>query len=198
MRRALLAALTLAALAAGLARAADPAPAADPDDIKLVRLFLKTPTADLPQEAIPHFLAIDPDTLPKSLRERFLGKRLELYSLKQIADNKPKGMIRSPAPECDVVQQAKSQDLAALRLAGYEEITADDERCLMKFTHCTERGLMCEFSLQVVDEHRKKGPTLRHYFLFPNDPMQSVLVTCRPGYTPDNNFFSAMKPSCTE
>lgn len=172
---------------------------ADADDVKLVRLFLKLPTADLPEEAVPHFLEIDPETLPKKLREPYKGKRLELYTLKQMADNKKKGLIRSPDPACEQVQQAKSQDIAALRLAHYEEISVQDELCLEKQTHCTERGMMCEFSLQIVDEKKKKGK-LRHYFLYPGDPLAVLLIPCRPGTKVggNSNFFSAMKPSCTD
>ncbi len=188
--------LLISPLAVGRAAAGDKG-TADPDDVKLVQLFLKTPTSDLPQEAVPHFLEIDPESLPKKLQEPYKGKRLELYTLKQMSDNKrQKGMIRSPSPTCDVVGEAKSQDIRALLMAGYVEIEGDDVACLMKKTHCTEHGLMCEFSLQIV-EQKKKG---RRYFLYGNDPLMIFLAECRPGAEKhgNSNFFSAMKPSCTE
>jgi hypothetical protein len=196
--------VTLLALSAAAFLVAAPVLAADKskadaDEIKLVETFLKLPTDELPDAGVAKFVSIDPDTLPKKLRPRFVAKRLELYTLKQMADNKKRGLLRSPEPSCEMVQNAKSTDMRALRMAGYAEISGDDERCLMKETQCTERGLMCEFSLQIVDEV-VKGEKLRHYFLYPNDPLSTLLIPCRPGSKVggNNEFFSSMKPRCTQ
>ena len=70
-------------------------PAADPDEIKLVEIFIQTPVSELPEVAIPKFLSIDSEALPKKLRKRFTAKRLELHTLKQ--NNGRYGMIAACA-----------------------------------------------------------------------------------------------------
>src|SRR5437762_2883744 len=99
-------AVFLAAWLAG-ACAAETAPAST-EDVKLVEAFLKTPTAELPPAAVDHFVAIEPEALPKKLRQRYKAKRLELYTLRQLAQGKKKGTLRTPEDGCQIPREAKS------------------------------------------------------------------------------------------
>lgn len=193
-------ALILSALLAvpGAVLAADDKPAATPDQIKMVEFFVKAPASDLPAGHIDEFLAIEPDSLPKKLQQPFKAKRLELYTLKQLSAGKKKGVFRMPQADCDIPRDAKSNDLKALGMAGYAEITDDEENCVVKISHCTERDMMCEFTLQIVIETvGKKKQRVRHLLLHQNDPLQAIVAECRAGVGGQTNFFGALKPSCS-
>jgi hypothetical protein len=179
---------------------AGPAPAADADKatLKMVEFFIKAPVSELPPDHIEEFLAVDPDTLPKKLREPYKGKRLELYTLKQLSAGKKKGFFRMPEQDCAIPKDAKSNDIKALKFAGYEEIPEDEKDCVEKITHCNEHQLMCEFTLQIVIETvgKKKKERVRHIFLHQNDPLMAVVAQCRAGVGGQTNFFGTLKPSC--
>ena len=198
--RVLIAAIFLV-LTAGAARAADgDKPEADKATIKMVEFFIKAPMSDLPAGHIDDFLAIDPETLPVKLRDSFKGKRLELYTMKQLAGSKKKGAFRMPDAACDIPKDAKSNDLKALKFAGYDEITDDEENCVMRITHCTEHDMLCEFTLQIVIEtimKKKKPLKLKHLLLHQNDPLMAVVAECRAGVGGQTNFFGTLKPSCS-
>ncbi|MDD5657739.1 MAG: hypothetical protein PHF00_10855 [Elusimicrobia bacterium] len=179
------------------ARAAEPAAKAlDDDTLAMVRAFLKTPTSDLPAEHVPRFLEVDPQALPPKLRRPFRAKRLELYTLKQIADGKRRGSIRMPEADCLVPKDATSAEVGILGMAGYVEITDDDELFLMRQTKCTEHDLMCEFSLRVVLDKENKI-NRRRLFLHVKDPMMGLVGMRRAyGSVRQTNFFGAGFPSC--
>jgi hypothetical protein len=82
--------------------AAASASSLDTDTLAMVKAFLKLPTAQLPPEHIPKFLAVDPAALPKELRQNFLAKRIELFTLKKITDDKKKGGVRMPEADCSI------------------------------------------------------------------------------------------------
>src|SRR5437879_4474794 len=84
------------------------APQSAKDKADMVKYFLKTPVEDLPSNHIDEFLAIDPESLPKKLREKYRGKRLELYTLKRLAASKKKASLRTPEPDCDISKEYKS------------------------------------------------------------------------------------------
>lgn len=172
---------------------------ADPETVKMVEAFVKAPTTDLPPEDIPDFLAVDPETLPKRLKESFAAKKLELYTLKQLAGGQKKGTVRTPDKECAVPKEAKSAKPGTLRMAGYTEITEMDEQCLIQRTQCSERELMCEFSLQILlEKGDPKEPPRRRYFLYPKDPIMSVVAACRnKGAGSQSSFFGIGQPLCS-
>jgi len=180
---------------------AKPAPSpADADTVKMVEFFIKAPVSDLPADHIQDFMAVDPDTLPKKLVEPFKGKRLELYTLKQEAAGKKRGVYRMPEKDCEITKDAKSDDLAALKFAGYQEITDDEEKCVEEHTKCNEHDMLCEFSLQIAVEtivlKNKKKTRIRHLFLHQNDVLMGVVAECREGVGGQTNFFGTMKPTC--
>lgn len=160
---------------------ADEAPAAvDKDTLAMVEAFLKLPTPSLPPDSIPRFLAVEPKALPKKQRTAFMAKRLELYTLRQMAEGKRKGNVRMPEKDCAVSQDAKSGVLRVLLMAGYVEISQDEENYLINETRCTEHSLMCEFSLQIVVETSGgKGAARRRLFLYPSDPAFALLADYR-------------------
>ena len=192
-----------------VARAAEDAPAPAPattateaptaqDKEKLVQYFLDTPTAELSPDLVPEFLSIDADELPKKLRQPFAAKRLELYTLKQLADGKKKGGVRMPEADCAAPKDAKADSVRILKMAGYEEITDDEEHFVMDKTKCTERDLMCEFSLQVaVVKAKKAGGSRKYLFLYPQDPIFALVGQYREqGRLRQTNFFGANAPVC--
>ena len=170
----------------------------DPDTLAMVKAFLKMPTDQLPAEHIPKFLAVDPDSLPVNLRERFLAKKVELYSLKQIADGNKRGSVRMPQEDCAVSKDARSPIVKLLRMAGYLDITEDEEKFVMDHTHCTEHDLMCEFTLQVVAEPvGKKKEVRRKLLLHVRDPLMTLVGQYRDqGREKQTNFFGMMGASC--
>jgi len=167
------------------------------DKVALVQAFLKTPTAELSPELIPVFVAVDPAELPPKLRKPFAAKRLELYTLKQIADGRKKGGVRMPEADCSIPKEAKSGSIGVLKMAGYEEISNEEEKFVEKETKCTERDLMCEFSLQIVMEKTAKSQETRHYyFLHTRDPLFGVVAQYRQGHSGQTHFFGLGAPVC--
>ncbi|MCX5797254.1 MAG: hypothetical protein NTY77_17320 [Elusimicrobia bacterium] len=195
----LLLAVPAAASAGALEEAKAEAPAAK-DTLELVKAFLDTPTEQLPPEFIPEFLAVKAEDLPKKLQDPFLAKRLELYTFKQISEGKKRGIVRMPEASCSVVQEAKTDKGGVLKMAGYEEITEDEEMWLMKQTKCTEHDLMCEFTLQVFVakvKAKKSSYTRKFYFLHPKDPIFALVAQYREmGRIKQTNFFGIGAPMC--
>lgn len=196
--------LLIAALAFGAGDARDgKAKKASPEDVKLVELFLKTSTADLPPEKVEAFLGIAPEGLPQKLRYRYRAKRLELYNLMQLAEGKKKGSFRAPAADCSPVNGSKETDVEVFRkTAGFwAEITEDEEDYLMKRTKCTEQQLMCEFSLQIAyDKNKKSSGRARYLFLHPNDPLNALVVEYRKKIGGNTEFFGTggFGPACSQ
>jgi hypothetical protein len=171
------------------------APKADAETIKTVELFLKTPTESLPPESIEGFMAVDVETLPKALREKTQAKKLELHVLRHIADGKKKGFFRTPGPECARPKEAGSLIVKILRMAGFSEITKREKEYLEQRTTCTERELMCEFTLQVVENKRPGRDPI--YLLHEKDQLMAYLAEFRQGRkSTDTNFFGSLKPTC--
>jgi hypothetical protein len=170
--------------------------AIDADTLAMVQAFLKLPTDQLPAEHVPRFLDVDPEALPAKLKKPFLARRLELYTLKHLAEGRKKGSIRMPEENCIAPKEASSRDIHILKIAGYAEITEDEEKFLMKETKCTEHDLMCEFSLQVILDKENKIDK-RRLFLHVKDPMSALVGMYRQyGRTRQTNFFGAGFPTC--
>lgn len=187
----------LLALWLGLA----PAHAAEPvdaDTLALVKTFIKTPTDQLPVEHIGRFLAVDPHALPAKLQRPFVAKRVELYTLKQLADGKKRGNIRMPEEHCSIPKDSQTTSIGILQLAGYAEIFDDEEQFVMEKTQCTEHDLMCEFTLQVIlVAGKKKTETQRRLFMHGKDPMMALISQYREmGRVKQTNFFGIGFPTC--
>lgn len=172
-----------AALSLG-ARAA--APSLDPESAKLVNLFLKTPTAELPPERVPDFLAVDVSKVPAKQKDKFEAKRFELLALKKNADGKYKPPMRLLGKDavgggCEPPREMSS--ISLLLQTGFERITQDEEEWLMQETKCTECELRTEFSLTLVSTPPKKkdGKRQLHYLLHSMDPIMTLLAKYRSG-----------------
>lgn len=188
------------------AKAAAPADmgTADADTMKLVETFLSRPTAELPPEAVPPFLAVDPATLPARLREKYRAKRYELLALKKTLEGRQKPPLRRLGKEekaaCDIKRESP-QFLALMKQTGFAPITEDEEAFVMEKTKCSECELQEEFSLQIVDVlSAKKGqPATRYLLLIDNDPLWALVGLYRQGRTntTGTSFFGiGMQPAC--
>ena len=126
-------------------------------------------------------MAVDIQTLPAPLRPRYKARRLELHTLKHIAEGKKKGTVRIPEADCDIPDEAKDDDPGTLVMAGFVEIAEDEKEYIEEKTKCTERDLMCEFSMQIVVERHKKTNKVkrRRFFLHSNDPLFSLIGAYR-------------------
>ena len=168
---------------------------------KLVEYFVNTPINELPPENVEEFMAVDPAKLPEKLRPKFEGRKLELQTLRQLATNKKKGTIRTPEKDCAVPDEAKSQDPKALKMGGFEEITDGEEHCVMEKTQCTERDMLCEFSLQIIVQRHPKTHKVvgRRLFLYPTDPLMALVASCRSksGAGGNTNFFGQASVLCS-
>ncbi|MBI3551090.1 MAG: hypothetical protein HY077_01115 [Elusimicrobia bacterium] len=190
--------LALAVIFAPCAGAAD----ADKDTVEMVEAFIKLPVDRLPVEHIDRFVAVDPETLPKKLRQGFKAKKLELYTFKQLAHRKKVGTIISGDDNCAVPHEGKSNEISVLLMVGYQEITEDEKIWVGNKTKCTERDMLCEFSLQVVDEKgSKKKAARRRYFLYCKascDPLMVLIGAHRDRADgKQTNFFGMGAPVCT-
>jgi hypothetical protein len=168
---------------------------------KLVEYFVNTPINELPPENVDEFMAVDAQKLPAKLRPKFEARKLELQTLKQLAANKKKGTIRTPEKNCAVPDEAKSNDPKSLGIAGFEEITDSEEHCVMEKTQCTERDMLCEFSLQIVVQRHPKTHKVvgRRLFLYPTDPLMALVGACRSknGAGGNTNFFGSASVLCS-
>jgi hypothetical protein len=189
--------LTMSLLAGAAEPSSTPA-GLDADTLAMVKTFLRTPTDQLPVEFIPRFLAVDPAALSVGLRQGFMAKRVELYTLKQISEGKKKGTVRMPAEDCSIPKGAKGPTVGILKMAGYVEITEDEERWLMDKTHCTERDLMCEFTLQVIAaKAAKRNQAQRFLLINSHDPIFAMIAQYRgQGHYRQTAFFGVGTPTC--
>ncbi len=172
----------------------------DKDTIQMVEAFLKKPTAELPPQHVGRFLEIDAKSLPEKLRRPFEAKKLELYTLRSIAGQKKRGFVRMPEEDCGVPNETDTQDAGMLVLAGYTEITQDELLHVIEKTKCTERDLMCEFSLRIAAarDPKTKKAALR-YFFHANDPLMALVGVYRSGGKGGRNtpFFGGSTFVCT-
>ncbi|MDE2237189.1 MAG: hypothetical protein KGK30_04820 [Elusimicrobia bacterium] len=183
------------------ALAAKAKPKASRQEIKFVESFLRTPIAKLPTNRIDDFMSVDPQTLPARLRRPYAARRLELQTCKQLAEGKKKGPILMSSKDCAIPKEAKSDSARILKMAGFEEIQEDEEQYLIHRTSCSERDMMCDYSLQIIITRDKQGrPARRRYFLYPNDPLMALVAEYRShGRVGGNtNFFGGkMGVLCT-
>ena len=183
-------------LGLSLGWAGDAAPL-DADTLDMVKAFLKMPTADLPTAHISRFMAVDPEALPKKLRQPYEGKRLELRTLVRLAEGKKRGVVRMPEADCSRSRDAEGSAISVLLMAGYQEISFEEEKYVEKETRCTERDLMCEFSLVVVVEKKGKPPVARaRFFLHFRDPLFAIVGQYREGHAGQTHFFGLGVPTC--
>lgn len=193
-------ALAAAALLASLACPQTQAPApADAETLAAVKRFVRLDVADMTPAYIERMMAVDPETIPQPWRRRLQAKQLELNTFRQLGEGKRKGTVRIPDDECAIPKDAKSGSVRILQMAGYVEIYDDDMAYLEDSTHCTERKMMCEFSLQVVVEGDKKGRAHKRYFLHPKDPLMALVSEFRTRHgNHDTNFFGGkIFPTCS-
>ena len=196
----------VAALLLGLCAAADvQKPKPDADTLKMVEFFLKTPVSqlppDLPSSYVDRFMAVDPETLPAKLRKRVAAKKLEFHTLAHLATGNKKGLIRIPDDNCAIPVDSKSDDAKTLIMAGYQEIEELEKDIIQEKSKCTERDMMCEFSLQIVVERDPKTQKVkrRRFFLYDTDPLFAFIAEYRGrgrvgGNTP---FFGQPKALCS-
>lgn len=168
------------------------------EDVEITKAVLARDTKELPGPLINAFMGVDLDKLPAKYQTKARAKRVELETLRQIADGKKKGSLRWPPADCAVPKEGKSNEAQVLLMAGYEEYQGDEINCLSKRTGCEEQQMMCEFSLNIVVE-KKGGYKRARFFLYPTDPLTAVAAQCRKGTGGQNNFFmSAAPPTCTK
>lgn len=186
-------------LAAALAAPRPAAAALDADTAKEIPRFVKLDVAGMTPAYIEHMVAVDAADVPAKYRKAFEAKKLELYTMKQLGEGKRKGTIRMPDKDCSIPKEGKSDDVKILLMSGYVEIYDNEETYLEEKTRCSQREMMCEFSLQVVHEHVPKKKEVRtRYFLYPKDALYALVEEYRArGGNHDTAFFgSAPFPTC--
>ena len=161
----------------------------------MVKAFIKAPTSSLPPDSIERFISVDGAVLPKKLRRPYEAKKLELQTLRNISRSRKRGMMRTPEADCSAPPESRGRTAGLLKLAGFEEISEEEEAFLMKETKCTEEELMCEFSLTAAVEKKGKRKILR-YFLHENDVLFALVGKFRAGPRGDTNFFGIPRPTC--
>ena len=191
----------LALILAAATAAANPCYAAlDAQTAKEIPRFVKLDVGSMTPEYIQHMLAVNDDDVPVKYRKAFQAKKLQLYSMRQLGEGERKGTIRMPDNDCSIPKEAKSSDTGMLKMAGYTEITEDEELYLEKNTRCSQREMMCEFSLQVVHQHTAGRKEVRtRFFLMPQDPLMALVIEYRQkGGSHDTPFFGrSAYPQCS-
>jgi len=174
---------------------------ADDDDPQFVEAFLKVEISRLPPEQIDRFVALDPAALPAKLREPFKARRLELRSLRDVAAGKKKGMWRMPDAKCEVPHDSDAGELTVVQRAGYVEITEEEKEWVSEKTKCTERDMLCEFTLKELDFKTKDKKTKRRYFLYCRascDPLMVLIGNYRSKVDDSqSHFFGLAGPTCS-
>lgn len=184
-------------LAAALAVAVPAAAAAKPTDAE-ISAFLKMDVGSMTPELIRFMLALPETDVPEKLRKKFKAKRLELHTYKQLGGKSRGGMI-FPEKDCSIPSESKSEEIAVLQSVGYVEAFEHEIQYLHEKTHCSERQMMCEFSLQIILEKRKGGKqSVRRLFLHGKDPLMALISEFRvKGANRDTPFFGRSTfPTC--
>jgi hypothetical protein len=170
-RLALLLLLATVPLRAADTKSADAGTAdADATTVQIAEYFQKVPLSDANPKLVEPFLAIDSTTLPKKLRAKTQAKQLEIKTLLKLHDTKKKGNWLQPAT-CTADSFVKPlKDSAAYAMAGYVNLTEDEEQYIMHKTQCTETDMGCQFSMTIF--HDKGKP--RRLMIHPNDPLAAL------------------------
>ena len=145
----------------------------DKDKIHFVETFIETPTANLPPDAVPLFMDIDPKTLPPKLRMPCEAKQMEIKALQKVAEGKRKPPIRRydmAEPKCDEPVKGNPRLLQAWKMARYVEATEDEIDMAMVETKCSECELETEFTLKRMaweepGKDKAKKTRIRYFFV---------------------------------
>lgn len=181
--------------------------ALDPDELKLVRYVLRTPTAQLAPETIPPFLELDPAELPKDLRGGWWAKKEELEALAKIAAGRKKAPLRrignDEEPLCEI-EEANARKLGILGMAGFVPVEEHEVIKLLDKTSCTECELQTEFTLRIFEKKpagkpkKKPGRLERIYRMHAKDPLMALVSAMRAGQEGSGTSFFGigMYPKC--
>jgi hypothetical protein len=189
-------ALALILLLAGPVLAADTGPD-EATRIKMAEYMLKTPLDEADPTLVSGFMKLDPESLPKKLRDKVRGKQMEIDAVVKIHKGKKKGPFRFPAA-CQLKYYEGPEGIRVMNyIIGNVEIAGEEEEYLELKGNCTEEQLMCEFSLNVVIIKRPGKAPLKRYFLMEQDPLMAWVAEKRGGgASAGNQYFQEMKPSC--
>jgi len=191
-------ALVLALLLAGPAFSAETGPD-EATRIKIAEYMLKTPMDEADPTLVSGFMKLDPEALPKKLRDKVRGKQMEIDAVVKIHKGKKKGPFRFPAA-CQPKYYDGPEGIRTMNLIiGNVEIAGEEEEYLELKGNCTEEQLMCEFSLNVVRmKPLAKGKLpYKRYFMMEQDPLMAWVAEKRGGgASAGNRYFQEMKPSC--
>jgi len=165
--------------------------------IKMAEYMLKTPMNEADPTIVSGFMKLDPESLPKKMRDKVRGKQMEIDQIVKIHNGKKKGPFRFPAA-CEI-KRYEGPD--GIRIMGYiignVEIAGEEEEYVERATNCTEEQLLCEFSLNIVVMKRPGKAPLKRYFLMENDPLMALVAEKRGGGgSSGNKYFQELKPSC--
>lgn len=165
--------------------------------VKIAEYMLKTPMNEADPTLVSGFMKLDPDSLPKKMRDKVRGKQMEIDAVVKIHNGKKKGPFRFPATCQPKVYEGPEGMRLMKMIMGNAEIESDEEEYLELKGNCTEEQLMCEFSLNVVLMKRPGKPPLKRYFLMEQDPLMAWVAEKRGGgASAGNQYFQEMKPSC--
>jgi hypothetical protein len=157
----------------------------------VVERFIQMDVSDMTPSFIESMMAVEEKDVPAKLRKRFRAKKFELYTYRQLGEGNRKGTVRIPDKDCAVAGEVKSQDIEMLLSVGFVEILENEVDYLKKNTRCSERKMMCEFTLQIVLEREKKRKELKkRFFLHAKDPLMALVSEYRTkGANHDTPFF---------
>lgn len=185
--RALLAAALV--LFSGMASAADGKSATEKSagqtNLQLVEYFLTVPVADANPTLVEPFLAVDPASLPKTLRRKTEARQIEIRTLIKLHETKKKGSLIPTSEECTGKEMVLPLDRADFYASfGYEEVAEDELQYVMHKTQCTELDLGCRFSLKIFFKRKKP----RRLMFYAADPIMALVAEYR-GKAGSTKFF---------
>lgn len=189
-------ALTLILCLAGFAGAAGSPGPDGKTRIKIVEYTLKTPLNEADPTLVSGFMKIDPETLPKNIRDKARAKQIEIDAIVKIHNGAKKGPFRFPTA-CQPKRYRGSQGIRIMSMIiSNTEIEADEEEYLEKRSECSEDQLICEFSLNVVLIPRPGKAPLKRYYLLAGDPLMAWIAERRGGGKSGGRYFQELKPTC--
>ncbi|MBI4060267.1 MAG: hypothetical protein HY403_02435 [Elusimicrobia bacterium] len=190
-------ALALILCLTGLAAAAGSSGPDEKTRIKIVEYMLKTPLDEADPALVSGFMKLDPEALPKKLRDKARGKQMQIDAIVKIHNGKKKGPLRYPSTACTPKRYGPEGVRIMTMIKGNEEIAGEEEEYVELKTGCTEDQLICEFSLNVVVIPRPGKAPLKRFYLMDADPLMALVAEKRGGGgSAGNRYFQELKPRC--
>lgn len=170
------------------------AKAADEGSVKLAKRVVAADIDKIDPKDVDQFLALKPETLPADLRDKVVGRQVEINALIRLHGEKKRGAFVTPEA-CDLGQHIHPfKDLWIYIMMHYEQVTEEELKLLENRTRCTQDDFICRFTLEIFYEKNSKKP--RELYFNENDIMMAFVAAIRGKNGTGTNFFGMGAVTC--